>query len=73
MWVDGKGHAPASLLEKEILGAHCIGGLVRPRVIWRGVENLASHWDSIPGPSIPERVAIPTEIPAHESIEIYRN
>ena len=31
--------------------------------VWTGAENLASHRDSIPGPSSPWQVAIPTELP----------
>ena len=30
--------------------------------VWTGAENLTSHWDTIPGPSSPQRVAIPTEV-----------
>jgi hypothetical protein len=32
-----------------------------PGTVWTGAENLASHRGSIPGPSSPYRVAIPTE------------
>jgi len=31
--------------------------------VWRGVENLAPHRDSIPGPSSQQPVSIPTEPP----------
>ena len=31
--------------------------------VWTGAENLAPHWDSIPGPSSPYSVVIPTELP----------
>jgi hypothetical protein len=31
-----------------------------PGPVWTGAENLAPHRDSIPGPSTPYRVAIPT-------------
>jgi hypothetical protein len=34
-----------------------------PWPVWTGAENLASHRDSIPGPSSPYPVAIPTELP----------
>jgi len=34
-----------------------------PGPVWTGAENLASHRDSIPGPSSPYPVAIPTEPP----------
>ena len=30
---------------------------------WTGAENLAPHRDSIPGPSSPYAVAIPTTLP----------
>jgi hypothetical protein len=33
-----------------------------PAPVWTGAENLASQWDSIPGPSSLQRVAIPTEL-----------
>ena len=36
-----------------------------PGPVWTGAENLASHRDSIPGPSSPQPVAITTELPAH--------
>ena len=34
-----------------------------PGSVWTGAENLALLPDSIPGPSTPQRVAIPTELP----------
>ena len=33
-----------------------------PGQVWTGAENLAPHRDSIPGPSSPQRCAIPTEL-----------
>ena len=33
-----------------------------PGPVWKGAENLAPSWDSIPAPSRPQRVAIPTEL-----------
>ena len=33
-----------------------------PGPVWTGAENLAPQRDSIPGPSIPQRIAIPTEL-----------
>ena len=30
-----------------------------PGLVWTGAKNLAPHWDSIPGLSSPEEVAIP--------------
>jgi hypothetical protein len=35
--------------------------------VWTGAENLGPHRDSIPGPSSPQRVAIPTELKDIES------
>ena len=42
-----------------------------PRAVWTFAENLASHRDSIPGPSSPQRVAKQTELswPCHEALE----
>ena len=34
-----------------------------PGPVWTGAESVAPHRDSIPGPSIPLRVAILTELP----------
>ena len=34
-----------------------------PGPVWTDAENLASHQYSIPGPSSPQPVAIPTELP----------
>ena len=33
-----------------------------PGPVWTGAENLAPHWDSIPGSSSLQRVAVPTEL-----------
>ena len=33
-----------------------------PGPVWTGAENLAPHWDLIPGPSSLWPVAIPTEL-----------
>ena len=33
-----------------------------PGPVWIGAENLAPHRDSIPGPSSPQRVALPTAL-----------
>jgi hypothetical protein len=32
------------------------------QVCWNGAENLALHWESIPGPSSPQPVAVPAEL-----------
>ena len=34
-----------------------------PGPVWTGAENLTAHQDSIPGPSSPYPVAIPTTLP----------
>jgi hypothetical protein len=48
-------------------GAHCIGGWVGPRAGLDRCGKFRSHRDSIPEPSSPQRVAIPTTlIPALE-------
>ena len=46
----------------EIPGTHCIGGWVEPRVGPDGYGRSRLHRDSIPGPSSPYRVAIPSEL-----------
>jgi len=33
-----------------------------PEPVWTSAENRTPHQDSIPGPSSPKRVAIPTEL-----------
>ena len=58
MEVDGKRAAPAAL-PRERLCTHYTGGPQGPSG-W--VRKFLPHRDSIPGPSSPERVAIPTEL-----------
>jgi len=43
-------------------GTHCIGGWVGPRAGLDSCGKSRSRRDSIPGPSSPQRVAIPTEL-----------
>jgi hypothetical protein len=43
-------------------GSLCVVGSLGPGPVWSGVANLASHRDSIPGPSSPWQVAVPTEL-----------
>jgi len=50
------------LYPRERPGTHCIGGWVGPRAGLDGCGKTRPHWDSIPGPSSPQRVAIPTEL-----------
>jgi hypothetical protein len=61
MGVGGQRHPLASLPRKKP-GTHCIRVWWAPGPVWAGVANLAPHWHSIPGPSSPKRVAIPTEL-----------
>jgi len=58
---DGQRHAPAAL-PRERLGTHCIEYCVGPsaRLTGCGISRLQP--DPIPGPSRPQRVAIPTEL-----------
>ena len=68
----GQRHAPAALYPRERAGTHCTGGWVGPRagLDMRGKSRL--HRDSIPGPSSPQPVAIPTELPGPRiEINIY--
>jgi len=44
-------------------GTHCIGGWVGPRVGLDRCGKSRPHRDSIPGPSSPQPVAIPTALP----------
>ena len=41
---------------------HCIRGSVKPRASLDGCRKFRPHQDSIPGPSSPQQVAIPTEL-----------
>ena len=47
---------------QERPGTHCIGGWVVPRTGLDRCGKSRPHQDSIPGPSSPQRVAIPTEL-----------
>ena len=60
----GQRHAPAALYPWERPGTHCTGGWVGPRAGLDRCGKSRPHRDSIPGPSSPERVAIPTTLPA---------
>ena len=60
--VDGQRHAPASLLSgKDPVPIEQETGWA-PGPVWMGAENLASHLDSIPRPSSPQRVTIPAAL-----------
>ena len=62
MGVGGQRHGPAALYPRERPGTHCIGGWVGPSAGLDGRGKSRPHRDSIPGPSSPYRVAIPTEL-----------
>jgi hypothetical protein len=53
---------PRPLCLRERPGTHCIGGRVRFSDDLVGCGKHSLHRSSIPGPSSPERVAIPTEL-----------
>jgi len=50
------------LYPREITDRRRTGGWWVSGQDWNCTESLASHRDTIPGPSSPERVAIPTEL-----------
>jgi hypothetical protein len=52
---------PRPLYPREIPGTHCTGGWVGLRASLDVCEKSRPHRDSIPGPSSPQPVAIPTE------------
>ena len=62
MRVGGQPHAPAAINPRERPGTNCIGGWVGPRASLEGCEKSRPDRDSIPGPSSPQRVVIPTEL-----------
>jgi hypothetical protein len=53
---------PRPFYSQERPGTHCIGGWVFPRAGLNRCGKSRPHRDSIPGPSSPWRVAIPTEL-----------
>jgi hypothetical protein len=61
---EGQRHAPAALYPRERPGTYCTGDWVGPRAGLDRCGKSRPHRDSIPGPSSPEPVAIPTELPA---------
>ena len=66
--VSGQRHAPAAIYPRERPGTHCTGGWVGPRA---GLDDgkTRPHRDSIPEPSSPQSVAIPTELPGPQSFK----
>jgi len=61
-WVGAKCRAPAALTPGKSVGTRCEGGWVGTTagLDWCGKSGL--HRDSIPEPSYPYRVPIPTEL-----------
>jgi hypothetical protein len=59
--VDSQRHAPAAL-PRERPGTHCIGEWVGPRTGLKACGKPRFHQASIPRPSSPERVTVPTEL-----------
>ena len=60
--VGGQRHAPADLARGKRPSIHCVGGWVGPRAGADGCRNPHPLRDSIPGPSRPYRVAVPTAL-----------
>ena len=59
-WGGGVSTTLRPLYPRERPGTHCTGGCLGPRASLDGCGKSRPHRDSIPGPSSPERVAIPT-------------
>ena len=59
----GQRHALAVLYPRERPDTHCAGGWVGPRAGLDRCGKSRPHRDSIPGPSSPWPVAVPTELP----------
>ena len=51
--VGGQRHALAALPPGKKPSTHCTGGWWGPGPVLTGAENLAAHWDPIPGPFTP--------------------
>ena len=60
--VSGQQHTPAALYPRERAGTHFTGGWVGPRAGLDG-QKISSPPRFDPGPSSPQSVAIPTELP----------
>jgi hypothetical protein len=59
----GQRHAPADIYPRERQGTHCTGGWVGPRAGLDRCGKSRPYGDSIPRPSSPKLVAIPTMLP----------
>ena len=66
--IRGQRHAPAATYPRERPGTHCTGGWVGLRAGLDRCGKSRLHRDSIPGPSSPQAVAIPTQLRAHRSL-----
>jgi len=53
---------PRSLYPRDRPGTHCIGEWVGSRAGLDGCAKSRFHRDSIPGPSVQQRVTVPTEL-----------
>ena len=59
---EGSESRPAAFYPQERHGIHCTGGWVGPRAGLDRCWKSRFHRDSIPGPSSPQPVALPTEL-----------
>ena len=66
--VSGQQHAPAALYPRERPGTHFTGGWVGLRAGLEG-QKISSPPGFDPGPSSPQSVAIPTELPGPQFTE----
>ena len=62
-WGEGSASRPDPLYPRKRPSTHCTGGWVGPRSGLDRCGKSRPHWDSIPGPSSPQPVAIQTELP----------
>ena len=73
-WRRGWGSAPrpGRFTPGERSGTHCTGCWLGPRAGLDGCGKSRLHRDSIPGPSSPQQVAIPTHLsrPPYKSIRV---
>ena len=68
--MSGQQHAPAVLYPGERSGTHCTVSWVGPRAGLDG-RNNSPYRDSIPGPSSPLSVAMPTELPCPHCLSLH--
>ena len=70
MGVDGHGHAPAILPPVKRSNTHCTRGWVGLKAGQDRGGKCRLHRDSIPEPSRPKRVAIPTTLSRKMRLEL---